>query len=75
MFIKAAELRKNLPPADKNIGNMIVPIDLSKNYGWYDFTIKIDRRRYITREDMQAGWKQVSRVIPIHIWEEQFDIK
>jgi phospholipase C len=38
---RSPELRKNLPPADKNIGNMIVAIDLSKNYGWYDFTIKI----------------------------------
>jgi phospholipase C len=38
---KNPQLKKVLHPADRNNGNMIVPIDLSKNYGWYDFTIKI----------------------------------
>ncbi len=38
---KSPPLKKVLHPADKNIDNVIVPIDLSKNFGWYDFTIKI----------------------------------
>ena len=38
---KSPPLKKVLHPADKNIDNVIVPIDLSKNLGWYDFTIKI----------------------------------
>jgi phospholipase C len=38
---KSPQVKKILHPTDRNNGNMIVPIDLSKNYGWYDFTIKI----------------------------------
>ncbi len=38
---KSPALKKVLHPADKNIDNVIIPIDLSKNFGWYDFTIKI----------------------------------
>ncbi|HEY4934989.1 MAG TPA: alkaline phosphatase family protein, partial [Puia sp.] len=38
---KNLPVKKILHPADKNHGNMIVPIDLSKQFGWYDFTVKI----------------------------------
>jgi phospholipase C len=38
---KSPPLKKILHPANNNSGNIIIPIDLSKSFGWYDFTIKI----------------------------------
>jgi phospholipase C len=38
---KSPTIKKVLHPVERNIGNMIIPMDLSKNFGWYDFTIKI----------------------------------
>ena len=34
-------LKKVLHPAGTHSGNLIVPMDLSKHFGWYDFTVKI----------------------------------
>jgi phospholipase C len=51
---KASAVKKIIPASKANRAGLIVPMDLSKQYGWYDFTVRITgsksfERRYAGR--------------------------
>jgi phospholipase C len=59
---KAGSIKKTLNPSTDQSGNIKIPIDLSKQFGWYDFTVtvegsKIFARRYAGRvETGESGF-------------------
>ncbi len=59
---KAGSIKKTLNPSADQSGNINIPIDLSKQFGWYDFTVtvegsKIFARRYAGRvETGESGF-------------------
>jgi phospholipase C len=53
---KNSPVKKDLHPATNNSGNTIIPINLGKQFGWYDFTVRIVgselfEKRYAGRVD------------------------
>ncbi|HLA60553.1 MAG TPA: phospholipase C, phosphocholine-specific [Puia sp.] len=53
---KTGTIKKTLNPSTGQSGNINVPIDLSKQFGWYDFTIAVEgneifARRYAGRAE------------------------
>ena len=54
---KSPSIKKELKPAIKNRGRLVVALDLSRQYGWYDFTVKVPgsnlfERRFAGRVEM-----------------------
>jgi phospholipase C len=53
---KNAPVKKELDATGNNSGNVIVPINLGKHFGWYDFTVRVTgnmlfEKRYAGRVD------------------------
>ena len=59
---KTVSVKKRLNPSANQSGDINIPIDLSKQFGWYDFTVavegtKIFARRYAGRvETGESGF-------------------
>ena len=59
---KTGSIKKTLGPSANQSGDTVIPIDLSKQFGWYDFTVKVEGSemfsiRYAGRVDTgEAGF-------------------
>ena len=59
---KSDPIKKTLQPSADHSGNITLPLDLSKQFGWYDFTVAVDgseifERRYAGRvETGESGF-------------------
>ena len=68
---KSPQIKIIINPAAGHTGNIHVPINLSKQFGWYDFSVKtvgyeLFKKRYAGRaETGEAGWSDtyMGRVI------------
>jgi len=46
---KTGSIKQTLNPALDESGNITIPIDLSKQFGWYDFTVSVEGSATFTR--------------------------
>jgi phospholipase C len=46
---KTGTIKKTLNPSADQSGNINMPIDVSKQFGWYDFTVTVDGSKIFAR--------------------------